>query len=266
MNHSIPSRATPAAIALLAVFNLAGCLGSPPEFFESGNQTLAYRVHGEGPPLVLVHGFQGNGPIHWELPGTAALLSQHFQVIILDCRGHGHSDKPLGAARYGLDMVEDVRRLLDHLQIERASLAGYSMGGWISLKFAATYPERVQALAVGGSGYRDFSEKQLGQVLNDLVVPFLHPGYDPRAFEACSDAFPEFQLTEEEVANLPAPLFAIAGSEDFAVEQVERLAEARPDAQTVVIPNNDHNSTLFAPEFQESLADFFEASITLKSP
>jgi pimeloyl-ACP methyl ester carboxylesterase len=250
----------PAEWLLTLVFcagTLAGCLGSPPQFFDSDGQSLAYRIEGEGPPLILVHGFQGTGPVHWQIPGTAARLAENFQVIILDCRGHGNSDKPRGTAAYGLEMVEDVRRLMDHLEIDSAHLAGYSMGGWISLKFAASYPERVEALAVGGSGYRDFSEKQLGQILNDLVVPVLHPGYDPVAFEACSDAFPQFQLSEEEVAALPAPLLALAGSEDFARTQAERLAEARSDAMVVIIPDNDHNSTLFAAQFQEALEAFF---------
>jgi len=259
LRYIASTRAIP--LTALAALVLSGCYGSSPDYFESGDQTLAYRVIGEGPPLLLVHGFQGTGPVHWEIPGTAARLAENFQVILLDCRGHGLSDKPLGNADYGLNMVEDVRRLMDHLQIDRASLAGFSMGGWISLKFAATYPERVNALAVGGSGYRDFSQKQLGQIVNDLVVPLLHPGYNPRAFEACSDAFPEFQLTEEEVANLPAPILAIAGSADAAVTQVERLQEARPDAETLIIPGVDHNGTIFAPEFQEALDAFFVDAI-----
>lgn len=248
-------------VVLFAGVFLAGCLGSPPEFFESDGQTLAYRVIGEGPTLVLVHGFQGTGPVHWETPGTAARLAENFQVIILDNRGHGNSDKPLEASQYGLAMVEDVRRLLDHLEIDSTYLAGYSMGSWIGLKFAAAYPERVGALAVGGGGFRDFSAKQFDQVLNELALPFLHPGYDPRAFEACSDAFPEFQLTEAEVAALPDPLLGIAGSEDFAREQVERLGEARPDATVVIVPENGHNSTLFAPEFQAELEAFFTAAL-----
>ena len=61
---------------------LTRCLGSPPQYFESGGQTLAYRVQGEGPPLILVHGFMGTGPVHWELPGTAARLAAQFQEVL----------------------------------------------------------------------------------------------------------------------------------------------------------------------------------------
>jgi len=245
------------ALALLFALTLTGCPAGPQLYFDSGGQTLAYRVQGEGPPLILIHGFQGTGRLHWQTPGTARRLANHFQVITFDNRGHGNSDKPTEVDDYGLEMVEDIRRLMDHLEIGAAHLGGYSMGAWMGLKFAATYPEHTLSLAVGGGGYNEFESKQVGQALNDLVVPLLHPGYDPRAFEACSDAFPQFQLTAEEVANLPTPLLAIAGGQDFARAQAERLIDARPDGELVIIPGNNHNSTLFALGFQRELGAFF---------
>ena len=165
-----------AALACAAAFS--GCLGAPPEFFESGGERLAYRVLGAGPPLVLVHGFMGSGPVHWGASGTAARLAENFEVIVVDCRGPGRSGKPVDAEAYGLEMVEDVRRLMDHLGLEKAGLAGYSMGAWISLKFAATYPDRVTALAAGGGGYNTFQDKQLGQILNRSSSRNLSPDRD----------------------------------------------------------------------------------------
>lgn len=61
----------------------------------------------------------------------------------MDVRGHGLSGKPHDTAQYGVEMVEDVRRLLDHLKIEKAHLVGYSMGGFIVYKFMALHPERL---------------------------------------------------------------------------------------------------------------------------
>lgn len=248
----------PLLLSLFLITTLTGCPGTSPQFFDSAGQTLAYRIEGEGPPLILLHGFQGTGPIHWQVPGTSRLLAKNFQVITLDNRGHGHSDKPTRPEDYGLHMVEDIRRLMEHLNIETAHFAGYSMGGWISLKFAATYPEQVLSLAIGGSGYNQFDAKQVGQIANDIIVPYLHPGYDPAAFAACSDAFSEFQLTDEEIQILPTPLLAIAGSEDFAREQAERLIAARPDGDLFIIPGTNHNSTLFTPAFQLRLEAFFD--------
>jgi len=241
------------AVAVL----LGGCLGGKPAFFDSDGVKLAYTVQGDGPTLVLVHGFQGTGAVHWSLPGTVDLLSRDFRVVALDCRGHGRSGKPTDVEDYGLAMVEDVARLLDHLGEDEVYLAGFSMGAWISLKFSATYPERVRALAVAGGGWRDFGDKSVSAFLNSLMLPFIHRGYSRRAFAACSSAFPDFQLTAEEVEALPGAMLLLAGSLDFARPDIERLAEARGDAQYAVIPDADHNGTLFAPAFQDALANFF---------
>lgn len=253
---------TPVLLVTFAVaVLLSGCHGGKPHFFDSDGVKLAYTVQGDGPTLVLVHGFQGTSVVHWALPGTIDLLSRNFRVVALDCRGHGRSGKPMDREDYGEVMVEDVARLLDHLGEEQVYLAGFSMGAWINLKFAATYPDRVRALAVAGGGWRDFNEKFLSEFPNSLILPFIHRRYRPRAFAACSAAFPDFQLTAEEVEALPDGMLLIAGGLDFARPDIERLAEARGDAQFVVIPGTDHNGALFAPEFRETLDAYFREKI-----
>lgn len=240
----------------LGAVMLSGCLGNHVETFDSGGQTLAYTTRGEGPTLVLVHGFQGTAASHWDFPGTIDRLARDFRVVALDCRGHGRSSKPTSPEDYGQAMVDDVANLLDHLGEERVYLAGFSMGAWISLKFAATNPERVQALAIAGGGWREFDGKSLAQLVNDLLVPLLHRDYDPEAFSACSEAFPGFQLDADEVRALPAPLLLVVGSEDGAVPGVERLAAARPHAELLLLDGVDHNGTVFAGAFRENLHRF----------
>src|SRR5207302_6396416 len=73
-----------------------------------------------------------------------------FQVIALDCRGHGKSDKPHDPAQYGPEMAADVVRLLDHLKIEKAHLIGYSSGAFIAGKVAAIHHELVLSVVYGG--------------------------------------------------------------------------------------------------------------------
>jgi pimeloyl-ACP methyl ester carboxylesterase len=236
---------------------LSGCLGGKPQYFDSDGVKLAYTTQGDGPTLVLIHGFQGTSAVHWALPGTIDLLSENFRVVALDCRGHGRSGKPTDMEDYGSTMVEDLAQLLDHLDEDQVYLAGFSMGAWISLKFSAAYPERVRALAVAGGGWRDFNEKSIAEFLSGLVLPFIHRGYSRRAFAACSGAFPDFQLTAEDVEALPGDMLLLAGSLDFARPDIERLAEARSDAQFEVIPGADHNGTLYAREFQKALDTFF---------
>lgn len=244
------------AVLMLGLL-ISGCPDDGTRYFDSDGVTLAYSIQGQGPPLVLVHGFMGTGALHWELTGTAGMLAKHFQVILLDCRGHGKSGKPTAPEDYGLAMVEDVRRLLDHLEIDRTYLVGYSMGAWISLKFAATYPERVDALAVGGAGLRDGEEKNLVMAVNNALMSFVHEDYDVDASWACAEAFPALALAEEEVADLPSGMLLLSGGRDFNLEQVTRLAEARPDASLTVLPGHTHATTLFAPRFRRTLMAFF---------
>src|SRR5204862_320240 len=68
----------------------------------------------------------------------------------MDCRGHGKSDKPHEPGKYGVEMVEDVVRLMDHLRIKRAHIVGYSMGSMITAKLLVTHPERLITATLGG--------------------------------------------------------------------------------------------------------------------
>lgn len=98
---------------------------------------------GDGPPLLMLHGFTGHAHT-WD--HTAEALSGGYHVLALDQRGHGDTE---WASTYGTRaMVEDVRRLLDALHLDRVTLMGLSMGGNVAYLFAAAYPERVERLVI----------------------------------------------------------------------------------------------------------------------
>lgn len=103
--------------------------------------TLYYDVRGSGPPLVLLHA-GGRDLTMWD--SQAGPLARSFRLVRYDARGHGRSTAPAGP----YSTTEDLRLLLDHLGIERASLVGISMGAGVALDFAATHPERVSKLAL----------------------------------------------------------------------------------------------------------------------
>jgi 2-succinyl-6-hydroxy-2,4-cyclohexadiene-1-carboxylate synthase len=106
------------------------------------------RLHvvssGEGPPLLLLHGFTGSLST-WDY--FRSKLDSSFRVIAVDLPGHGQSSIPADAARYSLDRLSgDLAKILDELKVERAAVFGYSMGGRAALRFALNQPARLSAL------------------------------------------------------------------------------------------------------------------------
>ncbi len=154
-------------LTLITSFSLIFCSqsvlsGDPKEqSFESGGTTISFSVAGTDSPVVLLPGFSRTQE-DWVRVGVQGLLSQDFQVIGFDARGHGKSGKPHSPSRYGVEMVHDVVRLMDRLEIEQAHIVGYSMGGFIALKMATLHPERVSSLVLGGAGWIDAQWEELG--------------------------------------------------------------------------------------------------------
>jgi len=85
----------------------------------------------------MAHGFAGNLEV-WD--DLMADLSKDHEAVALDCRGHGKSDKPHEPEQYGIEMVNDITRLMGHLQISKAHIVGYSMGGAIVMKMLVEHP------------------------------------------------------------------------------------------------------------------------------
>jgi 3-oxoadipate enol-lactonase len=138
-------------------------------FAKVNGVRLAYRMQGEGPPLVLIMGYRLNSEA-WPA-AFIAQLAQRFTVITLDNRGTGRSEKPL--AGYAIaNMARDVCGLLDALKIDQVHLFGYSMGGAISLEFVRQFPDRVKGLVLcatmaGGPG-ATYAETSVVRVMRDL--------------------------------------------------------------------------------------------------
>jgi pimeloyl-ACP methyl ester carboxylesterase len=112
---------------------------------------IHYEVEGQGPPLVLLHGL-GVSLTIWYMTGFGAALRNDYQLILIDVRGHGASDKPHDLQAYSMAVrVADVLAVLDDLRVPKAHFCGYSMGGstgWGVAKYAA---ERFYSLVIGGA-------------------------------------------------------------------------------------------------------------------
>nr|MDQ3822476.1 alpha/beta hydrolase [Actinomycetota bacterium] len=121
---------------------------------DAGGVRLHYDVRGDGPPVLLLHGFSSSYRGTWENTGWADFLLAHgFRTIGVDLRGHGASDKPHDPAAYLPErLVEDALAVLDAAGAPRADVLGYSLGGGVALALAIEHPDRVRSVAVGGVG------------------------------------------------------------------------------------------------------------------
>src|SRR3954467_3792180 len=116
---------------------------------------IYYEVHGEGPSLLLTHGYSSTSAM-WH--GQVEALARDHKVILWDMRGHGQSDYPDGPGAYSEALtVGDMAAILDAVGTERAIIGGLSLGGYMSLAFARAHPERTRALLIidTGPGYKN---------------------------------------------------------------------------------------------------------------
>ena len=111
---------------------------------------IYYEVHGNGPPLLLTHGYSSTSAM-WH--GQIDALAREHKLILWDMRGHGQSDYPDDPRAYSEALtVGDMAAILDAVGAERAIIGGLSLGGYMSLAFYRTHPHRARALLIIDTG------------------------------------------------------------------------------------------------------------------
>jgi pimeloyl-ACP methyl ester carboxylesterase len=219
--------------------------------FDAKGVKLHYIVEGEGEPVVLIHGLYSSARVNWQMPGVVSLLSKKYRVIALDMPGHGESDKPTDEEAYGLELVEDVVRLLDYLRIEKAHIVGYSMGGMIAVEFMARHQERVLSGVVGGMGWlREGSALQ-------KVWGRMQGGVGGRTPPACARSLGELALTEAELKGIRVPVVVIVGDRDPVKRlYVAPLQRVRKDWEVIEIGDAGHLNCVVKAQFKEEIAEW----------
>jgi len=280
---------------------VAGPVDAADDVFDSNGVKIRYVTEGKGEPVVLIHGWMGDSSM-WgqDRSGNTRLdvtRADGFQLIALDCRGHGKSDKPHDPEKYGPEMAADVVRLLDHLKIEKAHLIGYSMGAFIAAKVAATHPERVLSVVYAGQGplvaevessvpsgsseVEVFAKavdegKELGSYIIAVIPPgqpkpieefanaiarSLFDGKDVKAFAAAGRSLKNLEVTAEQLRKCKAPiLFIHGGNESESVKQ--RVAAVRKllgRGEVKIVEGADHITTLTKPEFGSVILEFLRS-------
>ena len=256
-------------------------------YFDSNGVRIHYTDEGRGEPVVLIHGFAVNADLNWRRPRINELLVSDFRVIAMDLRGHGLSGKPHTADKYGLKMADDVINLMDHLQIRKAHVVGYSLGGLIALKLAATNPQRLISVAPCGAGWerpdnavfigamdRLTEDLAAGRGIKPLVgslgadrpkPSWLHTAWvkimtryfnDPLALAAVVRGIAELTMTEADLQRISVPVGSIVGSRDPLKAGVDAMNGRVKDLTVIVVPGADHIRTPATDQMHRALQQF----------
>ena len=119
---------------------------------------IHFETEGQGPPLVLLHGFSGS-LLDWVEFGYVDALRDDYSLILMDARGHGGSEKPHQPEDYSAErMATDLTAVLDALDIDKAHHWGFSMGGCIGWAINRFYPERLRSLISGAGPIEDWDQ------------------------------------------------------------------------------------------------------------
>ena len=246
---------------------------------------LDYEDRGKGDVLMFLHGL-GSTKKDWE--AQVPFFAENYRVITPDLRGHGNSTKP--EKDYGVAfMVEDIKQLLEQLQVKKASLIGFSMGGAVAFQFAYDYPDHLDKLIIVNSS-PDFNT--MGEIGKELLknrteflntkgllllakeiahnmFPESHQEHLRNAFEArCSsndfNAYYQSFVTlmawglGDNIKRIKAKTLVVASDMDYTpVAFKEAYVAKLPDAVLRVVENSRHGVTMDQPEvFNQELKTF----------
>jgi pimeloyl-ACP methyl ester carboxylesterase len=242
--------------------------------FPSDSISIAYDVHGAGAPILLIHGFGSSGKVNWVDTGWVETLTKAgYQAITMDNRGHGASRKLYDARLYfAHDMAMDAKRLLDHLEIERAPVLGYSMGARIAAFLSLQHPERVTCTIWGGMGMNLItgladSEEIISALTADSLADVQgktgrqfrifaeHTGADKAALAACMVSSRE-PLTERQVRDITVPVLVAVGAEDEMAGSPAPLAAMLKQGEAFTIERRDHMRATGDPQFKQAALEF----------
>ena len=246
--------------------------------FNSDGVELAFNVWGEGPPILLIHGFASNMEVNWVATGwVKTLVAAGRQVIAIDNRGHGQSEKLYDSAFYSAPiMADDAARLLRHLKIEKTDVMGYSMGARISAFLTMQHPELVRRAVFAGLASRMIT----GVGGSDAIAEALEAEDRPATIDRAAMAFRIFaeqtksdlkalaacirssrvKIKEETLAAIRVPVLVVAGELDDIAGSVEGLTSIIPGSKGVVLPKRNHMNAVGDSGYKAAVVGFLDAA------
>ncbi|MCK4379724.1 MAG: alpha/beta hydrolase [Candidatus Lokiarchaeota archaeon] len=241
-------------------------------YFTNDGVKIYYEIEGEGPPIVMIHGFASSLEGNWKLTNWVKNLKDNYKLILLDCRGHGKSDKPHDDSYYGHKMSDDIIKLMEHLSIEKANLFGYSMGAYITFRLLLTKPDIFISAILGGfvlnliqddkarSNYIEstklrieaFKAASIDQVKDPMARAFRQfaelGGNDLKALAAVtagllkerSETMASPAQIKESLKKIKVPIMTVVGSSEILPGDKTLIAQLVPDACHFQIQGKDH--------------------------
>jgi pimeloyl-ACP methyl ester carboxylesterase len=245
-------------------------------FLDRDGVKVFYEQHGQGPAVLLTHGFSATSQMWGEQVKT---FQDRYRIITWDMRGHGQSDYPEDQAAYAeAHTVSDMAAVLDACGVERAVIAGLSLGGYSSLAFHLRYPERVRGLMLcdTGPGFRKdeareaWNERARERARNleteglaargdsDEVRISTHRSADGLARAARGMLTQKDARVFESLPTVAVPTLVLVGADDTNfLAATDYMANKIPGAQKVVISAAGHASNLHQPKtFNEAMGSF----------
>jgi pimeloyl-ACP methyl ester carboxylesterase len=211
---------------------------------------------GDGPALVLLHGFTGSGE-NWKLVFPDGIPAH--RVITVDLRGHGRSTNPSGLFTFR-ECARDVIGLLDHLGIDRFSAIGMSAGAKTMLHVASEVPSRVESMVLVSATPR-FPD-QARAAMRAMAADAQTPDAFKRMVAAMADSRDDMNFTRDSLAAIRARTLIVHGDRDplYPVELALEMYRAIPDSQLWIVPNGGHGPIFgsFAPPFSAAALAFLK--------
>ena len=240
---------------------------------------IHYEVYGDGPALILTHGYSSTSAM-WE--GQIEALSKHHKLVLWDMRGHGKSDYPADPNAYSEALtIGDIAALLDQIGARRAIVGGLSLGGYMSLAFYRTHPERVAALLIidTGPGFKkDEARTAWNKRAHETAERFERDGLSvlkslsrERSSVTHRDATglalaARGMLTQRDASvmeilpEIAVPSLIVVGADDTPfLAASDYMAAKIPGAKKVVIPSAGHAVNIDQPQaFIDAVLPFLE--------
>ncbi len=241
-------------------------------FVDNKGVRIHYEVEGEGPPLVIQHGYSDSTQTWYEMGYVTALKGMH-QLILVDARGHGASDKPHNTSAYTKErQAADIVTVLQHLQIQRTDYWGYSMGGRIGFALAEFAPGYFRSLIIGGAagdgrsrigdGFRKAMKAGGAAAIPGLWGAPLPPTLAARLVENDVEALDACRVDSlgfaDVLPTMTMPCLVYAGSADPIYPVVEATVAEMPNVNFFALPELGHaegflRSDLVLPRVMEFL-------------